>query len=219
MLADTSIEVVLGMPFLSLGNADVEFAELGKLIWRTYTTAEASLTTSRVELINKREFARTALDKNSETFVIYVSVLKATTIYPFRATQIAVLQWDKAPTEISAEYSDNADVFSSDLAMELSENTGLNEHAIELVEGKPPPYGPIYALSLVELETLKIYIKTHLKTGFIQPFKSPASAPIFFNKKPNGSLRLYVDYRGLNNLTIKNQYPLSLICKCLDRLG
>ncbi len=51
--------------------------------------------------------------------------------------------------------------------MELPENTGMNEHAIELVEGKQPPYGPIYAFSLVELETLKIYIKTHLKTEFI----------------------------------------------------
>ncbi len=51
--------------------------------------------------------------------------------------------------------------------MELLENTGLNEHAIELVEGKQPPYGPIYALSPVKLETLKTYIKTYLKTGFI----------------------------------------------------
>ncbi len=77
--------------------------------------------------------------------------------------------------------------------MELPENTGLNEHAIELVEGKQPPYGPIYALSLVELETLKTYIETHLKTGFIRPSKSPAGASIFFDKKLDGSLRLCVD--------------------------
>ncbi len=63
--------------------------------------------------------------------------------------------------------------------MELPENIGLNEYAIELVEGKQPPYGPIYALSPVELETLKNYIKFYLKTGFIQPSKSPAGAPSF----------------------------------------
>ncbi len=103
--------------------------------------------------------------------------------------------------------------------MELPENTGLNEHALELVERKQPHYGPIYALSPVKLETLKTYIETHLKTGFIQPSKSPAGAPILFDKKPDGSLRLYVDYRGLNNLTIKNQYPLPLIGEYLDRLG
>ncbi len=77
-----------------------------------------------------------ALDKNSETFVIHVSALDITTIHLSRVAQIAALQWDKAPTEIPAEYSDYADIFSSDLAMELPENTGLNQHTIELVEGK-----------------------------------------------------------------------------------
>ena len=103
--------------------------------------------------------------------------------------------------------------------MVLPERIELNEHAIDLEDGKQPPYGPIYSLSPVELETLKIYIKTHLKTGFIWPSKSPAGAPILFNKKPNGSLRLCVDYQGLNNLTIKNRYPLPLIGELLDRLG
>ncbi len=85
LLADTSIEIVLGIPFFSLSNADVEFVELGKLTWRIYIAAEALPTTSWVELIDKREFARAALDKNSETFVIHVSALEATTIYPSRA--------------------------------------------------------------------------------------------------------------------------------------
>ncbi len=86
------MEVVLGMPFLSLSNANVKFAELGKLTWRTYTAAKALPTTSRVELINKREFARAALDENSETFVVHVSALEAMTIYPSRTAQIAALQ-------------------------------------------------------------------------------------------------------------------------------
>ncbi len=103
--------------------------------------------------------------------------------------------------------------------MELSENTSLNEHVIELVEEKQPPYGPIYALSPVELETLKTYIKTHLKTGFIRPSKSPTGAPILFDKKSNSSLHLCVDHRGLKNLTIKNRYLLLLIGEALDRLG
>ena len=101
----------------------------------------------------------------------------------------------------------------------LPKQTELNKHAIKLEEGKQPPYGPIYSLGPVELETLKTYIETHLKTGFIQPSKSPAGAPSLFDKKPDGSLRLCVDYRGLNNLTIKNRYPLPPIGKSLDRLG
>ena len=71
----------------------------------------------------------------------------------------------------------------------------------------------------MELEILKTYIKTHLKTGFIRPFKSPASTPILFNKKLDGSFCLCVNYRDLNNLTIKNQYLLPLINESLDQLG
>ena len=103
--------------------------------------------------------------------------------------------------------------------MELPENTGINKHAIELVEGKQTPYGSIYSLGPMELEMLKVYIETHLKTGFIRPSKSPTGTPILFDKNPDGSLQLCVDYRGLNNLTIKNWYPLLLIGESLDRLN
>ena len=101
----------------------------------------------------------------------------------------------------------------------LPERIEPNEHVIDLEDGKQPPYGPIYSLGSVELETLKTYIKTHLKTGVIPPSKSSADAPILFDKKPDGSFRLCIDYRGLNNLMIKNRYPLPLIGESLDRLG
>jgi len=52
-----------------------------------------------------------------------------------------------------------------------------------------------------------------MKKGFIQPLKSPAGYPILFVLKKDGSLRLYVDYRKLNEITIKNSYPLPLISK------
>ena len=103
--------------------------------------------------------------------------------------------------------------------MKLPENTDINEHIIELIERKQLSYGPIYNLSLVELETLKTYIKTYLKTGFIRPSKSSTGVPILFNKKPDGNLCLYVDYQDLNNLTIKNRYPFPLIGEVLDCLG
>lgn len=92
----------------------------------------------------------------------------------------------------------------SDLAIELSKNTVINKHAIELIEGKQPSYGSIYTLSLMELEILKIYIKTYLITGFIWLSKSLASFLIFFDKKADDSLCLCIDYQDLNNLIIKN---------------
>ena len=101
----------------------------------------------------------------------------------------------------------------------LSERTRVNEHAIEQKKGKQPPDGPIYSLGLVELEILKTYIKTNLSNGFIRTSQSPAGALILFVCKANGSLCLCVNYRGLNNLTIKNWYQLLVIGKFLDWLG
>ena len=201
-MADISAEVVLGMPFLTLSNADVQFVEK-ELTWRSYTTAEALPTTKWVELINKKEFTKAALDEKSETFVIYVAALNLTPgIHPDRAAQIASLLAEEV--RIPNKYSDFAEVFSEEKALVLPERIKLNKHAINLEDGKKPSYGPIYSLDPVELEILKTYIKTHLKTGFIRPSKSPASALILFDKKPDGSLCLCVDYRGLINLMIKN---------------
>ena len=138
-------------------------------------------------------------------------------IHPDRAAQIASLLTEKV--KIPDEYSDFIDVFSEEKALVLPDQTEFNQYAIELKEGKQPPYGPIYSLSPVELETLKTYIEIHLKTGFIRPSKSFAGAPILFNKKPDGSFCLCIDYWGLNNLTIKNQYLLPLIRESLNRLG
>ena len=70
----------------------------------------------------------------------------------------------------------------------------------------------------MRLETLKAYMD-NLANGFTKPSKSPAGALILFNRKLDGSLRLCVNYRGLNNLTIKNRYPLPLVGESLDMLG
>ena len=69
------------------------------------------------------------------------------------------------------------------------------------------------------METLKTYMETQFIARFMQPSKSPTGTPILFDKKPDGSLRLGVDYRGSNNLPIKNWYPLFLIGEFLDQLG
>ena len=219
-MANTKFEVILEMPFLKISNADVSFGE-GTLTWKTYTTNKALPTTERVQIIDKKDFVIAALDANSETFVMHVAFREreGMPVHSKRQAQVGALLFNEAPTEVPAEYSDYSDVFSAEHAAELPENTGMNEHAIELEEGKQPPFGPIYSLGLVELETLKTYIETNLANGFIRSSKSPAGVSILFNRKLDGSLYLCVDYRSLNNITIKNQYPLPLIVKLLDWLG
>ena len=220
-MVDTKFEVILGMPFLKISNVDVSFGK-GTFMWKTYTTNETLPTTEQVQIIDKKDFVIAALDANSKTFVMHVAIREQEKmpVHSKRQAQIeaqvGALLFNEALTEVPAEYSDYSNVFLAEHAARLLENTRMNEYAIELEEGKQPRFGPIYSLGPVELETLKTYIKTNLANGFIRPSKSPAEAPILFDRKPDGSLRLCVDYRGLNNLTIKNQYPLPLIGELLD---
>lgn len=111
-----------------------------------------------------------------------------------------------------------ADVFSERQANELPERTD-RDHAIDLESGKDPPYRSLYRLSPKESEVLREYLVTNLAKGWIRESKSPAGAPILFVPKKDGSLRLCVDYRGLNAITVKNRYPLPLIGETLDRLA
>lgn len=76
-------------------------------------------------------------------------------------------------------------------------------------------YRSIYSLDLVKLKTLKTYIVSNWANRFIQTFKFPAIPFIYLVPKPDKSFCLCVNYQGLNNLTIKNQYPLFLIRKLL----
>jgi hypothetical protein len=123
----------------------------------------------------------------------------------------------KVTTILPKEYLDFANVFDKTKASHLSEHRSY-DCPIDLLLNTMPPFGPIYGLSPVELETLRSYIKENLASGYLRHSQSPASAPIFFVKKKDGSLHLVVDYRGLNKITIRNQYPLPLIPKILERL-
>ena len=120
---------------------------------------------------------------------------------------------------IPAEYHEFAKVFSKKEAEALPEHRSY-DHTIPLQEGATPPFARTsYSLSPKELEVLDKYIKDNLRKGFIRHSQSPAAAPILFVKKPDGSLRLCVDYRGLNKVTIKNRYPLPLIGELMDKCG
>ena len=90
---------------------------------------------------------------------------------------------------------------------------------IPLKPGAMPPWGPIYPLSAPENVAMKEYIKAYMANGFIRHSRSEAAAPCMFVKRDDGKLRLVIDYRMLNAVTVKNRYPLPLIPEMLDRLN
>ena len=233
LVANVSPEVVFEILFLTLSGANIDFSDQ-KLWWRTYTTNKALPTTKHVKLVGKKEFTALALDSEYETYVVHIASLGFTlliastlvtypdstplNVHPSQRPQIFGLIAKEASMKVPVKYLDFADVFSPGLISELPVHTGINDHAIKLVNGQQPPYGPIYSLRLIEVKTLKTYIETNLANGFIRPSKSPCIAPILFDQKSDNSLRLCMNYQGLNNPTIKNQY-LPLIGDSLDRLG
>ncbi|KAL0156998.1 hypothetical protein M9458_048244, partial [Cirrhinus mrigala] len=91
--------------------------------------------------------------------------------------------------------------------------------AIDLVPGAVPPRGRLYSLSATEHQTMEEYVAEGLRAGTIRPSSSPAAAGFFFVKKKDGGLRPCVDYRGLNQITIKNRHPLPLTNTALDALS
>ena len=86
------------------------------------------------------------------------------------------------------------------------------EFTIDLILGTEPISIP------AELRELKAQLEELLSKGFIRPSISPRGAPVLFVKKKDGSLRLCIDYRQLNRVTIHNQYPLLRIDELFDQL-
>ncbi|KAI0519672.1 hypothetical protein KFK09_007126 [Dendrobium nobile] len=92
------------------------------------------------------------------------------------------------------------------------------DFTIELVSGANPVAKAPYRMAIKELKELKEQLEELLNKGFIRPSTSPWGAPVLFVKKKDGSLRLCIDYRELNKLTIKNKYPLPRIDDLFDQL-
>ena len=93
------------------------------------------------------------------------------------------------------------------------------DHKIKVKPGTEPPSKAPYRLSQKELEELKSQLDELLAKGYIRQSKSPYGAPVLFVDKKDGKLRLCVDYRALNKVTVKNSYPLPRIDDLFDRLA
>ena len=92
------------------------------------------------------------------------------------------------------------------------------EFSIDVVPGATPASITPYRMAPLELKELKLQLQELLEKGFIRPSVSPWGAPVLFVKKKDGTLRLCVDYRQLNKLTVKNKYPLPRIDDMFDQL-
>ena len=149
----------------------------------------------QVTLINASMYAHTCKLKGTQHFQLRISL-----------PEVTGQSTSSVPVDLSAlleEYHDFADVFSKSRAGKLADHRPYNLKNT-LDEGTVPPFGPIYSLSQEELAALRKFIDENLATGFIRPSHSPCGAPVLFIRKKDGSLRLCVDFRGLNWISKKD---------------
>ena len=114
-------------------------------------------------------------------------------------------------------YHDLAEVFCKAKATSLPSHRPY-DCAIELFPGSTPPRGRLFSLSAPEREAMEDYVRDSLAAGIIRPSSSPAGAGFFFVEKKDKTLRPCIDYRGLNDITVKNRYPLPLISTAFELL-
>ena len=117
--------------------------------------------------------------------------------------------------KLPQEYHEFTVLFFREESDKLSSHC-VYDHTIPLVSEKEPFKGPLYNMSQDELLVLQKYLKKHLFKNFICASSSSAASSVIFVKKSGGGLHLCVDYCSLNNLTVKNCYPLPLIQKTLN---
>ena len=160
-----------------------------------------------IRTLNPHSFGHTAMEKGAKLFRLDARVLE--TLNNKEMSEDEGFEEDNL-TSLLNEFTDFTDIFSQKAGTSLPKHRPF-DFEIDLEEGKRPPFGPIYGLAPVEHEALKQYLAENIKSGMVRPSSSSAGAPILFIKKPDGTLRLCVDYHGLNVVTKKNRYPLPLI--------
>lgn len=196
--------VYLGLPWIDAYNPKLNFATR-RMLHRGGKIRDHPLV-AKVGIEEAEEFDKSMRDPTAYVFACVVAPKdEGAAIWP---------KLDQLPPQ----YAEFADICSDKEARELAKHS-QHDLAINLVPEGQPPHQPIYNLSASELDILRRYLKEYLERGWIRRSRSPAGAPILFVKKKDGSLRLCVDYRGLNKVTIKNRHPLPLISESLERLA
>ena len=201
-LSFREFDVILGMDWLSRHRAIVD-CRMKRVTLRTLNDSEVVFIGERPNHLSNvisAVVARKMVRKGCEAYLAYV------------------IDTVKARPSVSdiPTVSDFLDVFPEELPG-LPPQREI-EFAIDVVPGATPASVTPYRMAPLELKELKLQLQELLDKGFIQPSVSPWGAPMLFVKKKDGTLRLCVDYRQLNKLTVKNKYPLPRIDDLFDQL-
>ena len=201
-LSFREFDVILGMDWLSLHQVIVD-CRMKRVTLRTLNDDEVTFIGERSNHLSNvisAATAKTMVQKGCEAYLAYV------------------IEMEKARPNVSdiPTVSDFPDMFPEEL-LGLPPQREI-EFAIDIVLGATPTSVTPYRMAPLELKELKLKLQELLEKRFIRPSVSPWGAPILFVKKKDCTLRLCIDYRQPNKLTVKNKYPLPRIDDLFDQL-
>lgn len=213
---DTPYDIIIGIGWLKRHNPDIDWTQ-GIVTFsyrgRDVTISSESSGPTSYEVLSHLQFKKAVRSRGAELHLVNIKTKED-------ADETLESIDEELKRRTDKIIADFRDVLPDDLPDTLPPKRDV-DHKIELEPGSKPHWKAIYRLSYDELNELKEQLKYLLDKGFIRPSKSPYGAPVLFVRQPDGDgwkMRMCVDYRALNKLTIKNRYPLPLISESLDRL-
>lgn len=177
--------------------------------------SKTSTSTQQICLISGSAFSTAARQTGAEVFAISMQEI----LQQKEKEKNALTAAQDLRQLVPSEFHEFLDVFSAAKAKDLPPHREKWDHRIQLKDdAQLPRTEPLRRLSPDELTVLKEYLTENLNRAWITPSTAEYASPILFVKKPNGGIRFCVDYRGLNAVTKKNQYPLPLIDETIARV-
>jgi transposase InsO family protein len=214
-------EFILGRDFLRSVNPSIDWVSSRMKIRdyrRTYMIESVGSRTTlscddaSFNLLSAKQTSRAIRKKGTEATLAIVRSRNE----PTKAEQTGSIPTHKDPKVIEI-LQKHSEVFRDALPDELPPERAIS-HNIHTGDAEPVNINS-YPLSDEKLQEQMRQIEDLLKKGLIRPSASAWGFPVIFVKKPNGTWRMCIDYRALNNLTSKNGYPLPRIQDLLDRVG
>jgi hypothetical protein len=201
-------DVILGKPWLTKHNPDIDWrtntVRIGDCLW----TGDVLTHTKTPDFVlSAIQFAKVAREAKTQLVAAFVR---------FDDGRKQAVKMNSLTPEVRSILEKFKHLTPEDLPPELPPD---RPETLKIeTTGEKPPLRPIIRLSKPELEDLEKQLKYLIEHGFIRPSKSPYGAPVLFAKKKDGKLRMCIDYRALNKLTVKNRYPLPRIDDLFDQL-
>ena len=216
-LNNASVFFVLRLPFLVNANLNHEY-NTGKFLWRKvrYITAHWVFT------VSEKKTLKNILHMNNffitEHFIELIDLVINMKKYTLQINSLWYnKKYDNVYNSLSSKYHDFTDIFQTAEKQSLSERDS-HDHVIDLKLRQQSSFKKLYSMFSAELNILKEYLNNTIKANIVCKSILSAASPVMFVLKLNSSLQLIIDYRHLNNITIKNHYSLSLISNMLNCL-